>query len=220
MPFTTLFFDLDDTLYPASSGLWEAIRQRISLYMHEVVGIPWEDVPEMRRKFFEEYGTALRGLEANYPVHREDYLKFVHDLPLRDYIHPDPELHAVLENLAGKKIIFTNADSAHARRVMDVLEVTHFFNDIVDINDLEPFCKPMPESFKRAMLRAEESDPKRCLLIDDMLRNTAGAQAYGMRTILFGSNGKQQGADAAVTRWQELPDIIKRLEESQVHATP
>jgi pyrimidine 5'-nucleotidase len=210
--FSTLFFDLDDTLYPASSGLWEAIRQRISLYMHEVLDIPSEDVPNMRRKFFEEYGTALRGLEANYPVRREDYLAFVHDLPLRDYIQPDPELKAVLKTLPTRKLIFTNADAAHARRVMDVLEVTRYFEDIVDINDMDPFCKPMPESFQRAIQRADEPNPGSCVLIDDMARNTSGAAAFGLRSILFGTDGHPAGADATLTKWADLPKVLDALE--------
>ena len=39
MKFTTIFFDLDDTIYPHESGLWEAIKARISQYMHEELGI-------------------------------------------------------------------------------------------------------------------------------------------------------------------------------------
>jgi pyrimidine 5'-nucleotidase len=210
--FTTLFFDLDDTLYPASSGLWEAIRQRINLYMHEVLAIPWEDVPNLRRKFFEEYGTALRGLEANYPVRREDYLAFVHDLPLRDYIRPNPELNAVLKDLSTRKLIFTNADAAHAQRVMDVLEVAPYFDGIVDINDMDPFCKPMPESFQRAIQRADEPNPGSCVLIDDMSRNTSGATVFGMRSILFGADGHQAGADATLSKWADLPRVLDELE--------
>ena len=215
MKFTTLFFDLDDTLYPASSGLWEAIRERISLYMYEVLDIPREDVPNLRRKFFEEYGTALRGLEANYPVRREDYLAFVHDLPLRDYIQPDPELKAVIKDLSTRKLIFTNADAAHARRVMDVLEVAQYFDGIVDINDMDPFCKPMPESFQRAIHRTDESNPGSCVLIDDMSRNTLGATAFGMRSILFGTDGHQAGADATLTKWADLPRVLDELEASE-----
>ena len=214
MQFTTVFFDLDDTLYPASCGLWEAIRQRISLFMHEFLGIPWEEIPDLRRKYFDEYGTALRGLEANYPIRREEYLAFVHDLPLTDYIHPDPELNTALKALPARKLIFTNADSAHARRVMDVLEVSPYFDAIVDINDMEPFCKPMPESFQRAMLRAGESDPRRCVLIDDMLRNIAGAREFGMRTVLFGEDHQQSGADARLMKWFDLSKILEHLEAS------
>ena len=38
MPFTTLFFDLDDTLYPPSTGVWDAIGDRIDLYIQTRVG--------------------------------------------------------------------------------------------------------------------------------------------------------------------------------------
>ena len=210
--FSTVFFDLDDTLYPSASGLWEAIRQRIGVYMHDFVGLSWEEIPELRRKYFEQYGTALRGLEANYPVRREEYLAFVHDLPLKDYIRPDPSLKSALEGLSARKLIFTNADSAHARRVLNALEVADFFDGIVDINAIEPYCKPMPGSFQCALHRAEESDPGRCVLIDDMLRNTSGAQAIGMRSILFGTESVQPGADAALKDWTDLPGVLKELE--------
>lgn len=215
MPITTVFFDLDDTVYPASSGLWNAIRDRISLYMHERLGISWEDIPDLRRKYFEEYGTALRGLEANYPVRREDYLAFVHDLPLQDYIQPDPNLRTALEKLQTRKIIFTNADAAHARRVLTVLEAVNLFDGIVDINDLEPFCKPMPESFQLAMRLAEEQEPGCCVLIDDMVRNTTGAHDFGMRTVLFGTGQPHPSADATMTDWLDLPEVLDKLGTSQ-----
>ena len=212
MQFSTIFFDLDDTLYPASCGLWEAIRERISLYMHDFLGLSWEEIPELRRTYFEKYGTALRGLEANYPIRREEYLAFVHDLPLKDYIHPDPNLRAALEGLSARKVIFTNADSAHARRVLNVLEIASYFDDIVDINDLEPYCKPMPESFQRVMLRAEENNPGHCVLIDDMLRNISGARKMGMRTVLFGTDHAESDADTTLLNWIDLPNILQQLE--------
>jgi putative hydrolase of the HAD superfamily len=218
MPITTVFFDLDDTLYPASSGLWQAIRERISLYMHEVIGIPWEEVPDLRRRYFEEYGTALRGLEANYPIQRNEYLTFVHDLPLQDYIQPDTNLITALEKLQARKLIFTNADSAHARRVMTVLDVGHLFDGIVDINDMEPYCKPMPGSFQLALDRAEEMYPGSCALIDDMPRNTTGAHDFGIRTVLFGTDQLHPGADATLTNWLDLPLVLEKLETINNHA--
>jgi putative hydrolase of the HAD superfamily len=180
--------------------------------MHEAVGIPWEEIPALRKKYFEEYGTALRGLEAHHTVRREDYLAFVHDLPLRKYLRPDPELKTALQELPTRKLIFTNADAAHARRVMDVLEVTQYFDGIVDINDMDPFCKPMPESFQRAMHRADETNPASCLLIDDMLRNTLGATAVGIRSILFGTDGHPTGADATLINWSDLLKVLNELE--------
>ena len=48
MRFTTLFFDLDDTLYPSKTGLWPAIKDRMNQYMIERLGIPEPDVPFLR----------------------------------------------------------------------------------------------------------------------------------------------------------------------------
>jgi len=60
MNFETIFFDLDGTLYDNRSGLWEVIRQRMSLYMNERLGLSWDIIPELRKHYFETYGTTLR----------------------------------------------------------------------------------------------------------------------------------------------------------------
>jgi putative hydrolase of the HAD superfamily len=73
MRFNTLFFDLDETLYPASSGLWAAIRERINAFMQERMGFPPDQIEELREQFFREYGTTLRGLQANSTVDLEEY---------------------------------------------------------------------------------------------------------------------------------------------------
>jgi FMN phosphatase YigB (HAD superfamily) len=49
-------------------------------------------------------------------------------------------------------------------------------------------------------------------LIDDMARNTLGAAAFGMRSILFGTDGHQAGADATLTKWADLPEVLDELE--------
>ena len=39
-PIRAFFIDLDDTVYPASSGVWPLAGERMVTYMHEVLGIP------------------------------------------------------------------------------------------------------------------------------------------------------------------------------------
>lgn len=95
MDFTTLFFDLDDTLYPPSTGLWKAIRERIELFMLQEMSLPDYEIPRLRQFFLETYGTTLRGLQATYSVNADDFLTFVHDLPLEQYLKPDPDLRDV-----------------------------------------------------------------------------------------------------------------------------
>jgi putative hydrolase of the HAD superfamily len=205
---STIFFDLDDTLYPSSSGLWLKIKERIGIYMQERLNIPAGEMHALRRKYFEQYGTTLRGLQANYNIDVPEFLAYVHDLPLREYIQPDPALHAVLRDLPVKKLIFTNADIHHARRVLQVLELEQFFEGIVDVVALEPFCKPMSESFGIALAAAGETDPSRCVMIDDLPRTTRAAREMGLFSILFGQQAFSPDANATLLEWSGLPELL------------
>jgi putative hydrolase of the HAD superfamily len=206
---STIFFDLDDTLYPAKSGLWRDIKKRMSLYMHERLGIPADDVPVLRQHYFEQYGTTLRGLQANYAVDIRDFLDFVHDLPLADYIQPTPGLHAMLEALPARKFIFTNADVKHARRVLSVLQLEGCFGGILDIFAMSPHCKPMPESFALALKLAGEPDPRRCVLIDDLPATTRAAREQGMFSILYGVGEPHPDANAVLADLAYLPELLE-----------
>jgi len=206
--FTTIFFDLDDTLYPTSTGLWEAIKERMNLYMRDRMGFDPAEIPHVREKYYLQYGTTLRGLQANHVIDAQDFLAFVHDLPLGEYILPNPGLCEVIAALGTRNLIFTNADAAHARRVLKVLGLDECFENIVDVNAVAPYCKPMPESFQIAMRVAGESDPGRCVMIDDLPRTTRAAREAGWYSILFGKDTPHPDADATLSNWQDLASIL------------
>ena len=208
MRFTTLFFDLDDTLYPSTTGLWPAIKGRMNLYMIERLGIPESDVPFLREQYFKMYGTTLRGLEERHKVDREDFLAFVHDLPLQDYLRPDPVVRQVIASLPTRNLIFTNADVFHARRVLAALQLDDLFETVVDVNAVSPYCKPMPESFAIAMDLADEPDPRKCVMIDDLARTTRAALNVGMASLLYGCDEPTEDASGVFTDWTHLPILL------------
>lgn len=208
MRFTTLFFDLDDTLYPSSAGLWSAIKERMNLYMRERLGIPEEDIPFLREQYFKMYGTTLRGLQERHKVDTEEYLAFVHDLPLREYLTPNPLVREVIAALPTRNLIFTNADAAHARRVLAILQLDDLFETVVDVNAIAPYCKPMPESFAIAMDLADEPDPRKCVMIDDLPRTTRAALSVGMASLLYGCETATEDASGAFTDWTHLPILL------------
>ena len=210
MHFTTLFFDLDDTLYPNSTGLWKAIKERMNIYMCERLGIPEKDVPQLREQYFKMYGTTLRGLEARHQVDVEDFLAFVHDLPLKDYLKPDLLQREVIASLDTRNLVFTNADVNHARRVLSVLKLDDLFEVIVDVNAVSPYCKPMPESFAIAMELADEPDPRKCVMIDDLPRTTRAALDVGMASLLYGHEEPTSDASGFFSDWIHLPILLGR----------
>jgi putative hydrolase of the HAD superfamily len=211
MTITTIFFDLDDTLYPAKSGLWREIKERISVYMHERLGIPIDQAATLRQKYLQEYGTTLLGLQANYTLDVQDFLDFVHGLPLRDYIQPTLGLRSVLATIPARKFIFSNADASHIQRVLNVLELDGCFDGVLDILSMFPYCKPMPESFALALKLAGETDPLRCVLIDDLPRNTRVAREQGFHTILYGADEPHPDADAVLSDLLLLPNLLGRV---------
>jgi len=211
MRISTIFFDLDDTLYPSSVGLWMAIKARMNDYMREHLEIPREEIPALREKYFLQYGTTLRGLQAHHNVDTVEYLAYVHDLPLEDYLAPNPIQHSIIASLPTRNLIFTNADVLHAQRVLTVLGLNDLFSTIVDVNAVAPYCKPMPESFVIAMKAAGETDTSRCVMIDDLARTTRAALERGMTSILYGDGFADGDANAKFTDWEELPGILERL---------
>jgi putative hydrolase of the HAD superfamily len=210
MTFTTIFFDLDDTLYPASSGLWPALKVRMSQYMIERMHIPAKDVPGLREEYFCEYGTTLRGLQARHNIDAQDFLAYVHDVKLTDYIQPDPLEQSVLASLPTRNLIFTNSDVNHARRVLRVLQIEEYFADIVDVNRMNPYCKPNPEAFALALKIAGESNPSKCIMIDDMPNTVKAAKALGLYSVLFGAAASNGDSDATLSDWRQLPALLKR----------
>ncbi len=208
MRYSTIFFDLDDTLYPASSGLWPALKERMNRYMIERMGIPVEDVPHLRERYFRTYGTTLRGLQANHQIDVQDYLAYVHDVRLADYIHPDPVQQEVLGSLQTRNVVFTNADRNHALRVLQALQIEPYFAAVVDVNAMEPYCKPSREAFALAMLAAGESDPSRCVMIDDLPHTTRAAREFGLYAVLFGATTADGDANAVCGDWPGLAALL------------
>ena len=213
MHFKSLYFDLDDTLYPASSGLWAAIRERMNAYMQRLMDLPIPEIVSLRQSYLEKYGTTLRGLQAHYIVNADEYLAFVHDLPLEQFIHPDPSLRTLLLSLPQRRWIFTNSDNNHANRVLNILGITDCFDGIIDIRAIEFACKPDKIAYQRALAITGDDDPAQCVIFDDALRNLSPARELGFYTILVGKDGTEPLVDRAINSLHELRDCIPELWE-------
>lgn len=190
-----LFFDLDNTLYSDRLGVVPRIDRRINQYLEVRVGIAPGRVDEIRRAFWAEHGTTLRGLMLRHSVDADDYLAYVHDIELADLLIPDPRLRQLLEELPGRRAVFSNASRAHARRVLDLLDLEGVFDDVIGLEDLGYVPKPAPEAFAFALerLRAEAA---RSALIDDLRPNLSAAKRLGMRTVWVSSTAET--ADATI----------------------
>ncbi|MGB7537532.1 MAG: pyrimidine 5'-nucleotidase [Anaerolineales bacterium] len=207
-PVTTIFFDLDDTLYPPQRGVWGEIARRINRYMIERVGIRELEVDALRRRYFTEYGTACNGLRHEHGVEPEDFYRFVHDIPLGEYLAPDPALRRMLEGMPQKKIVFSNADRAHIQRVLSVLNVSDLFEEIVDIFATGFACKPMDAAYRIAMRKAGSPPAECCMLVDDLPRNLQPAHGLGWTTVLIHNPAPDGSADHQIETIYQLSGLL------------
>jgi putative hydrolase of the HAD superfamily len=209
--FRILFLDLDDTLYPSTSGLWQAIGDRIIDFMTDRLGISVEKANELRRDYFKAYGTTLNGLRIHQNVDPLDYLDFVHDVPIESFIRPDPVLSSMLANLNQKRVIFTNASYNHAEQVIHRLGIEKEIDQVIDILALEYHNKPEPSAYRRALLLTQEDDPSACLLVDDRARNLIPAKELGMLTILVGPEDPEPSIDHCIRSITDLTRTVSDL---------
>jgi pyrimidine 5'-nucleotidase len=176
--------------------------------MSDVLGFKSDDIPEIRKRFLKDHGTTLKGLQIHYQVDPSDYLAFVHNLPLQDFLSVDVELHNLLKSIPHHRWIFTNADLDHALRVISILGILDCFKGIIDIWRLNPYCKPEQGAYSLAMDIAGSKTPAQCAFIDDSPENLTAARKMGLFTVQIGRNSDSSIADRQMETIHELPKIV------------
>ncbi|MEE8391055.1 MAG: pyrimidine 5'-nucleotidase [Anaerolineae bacterium] len=193
MVFKFIIFDLDETIYPRGNGLLQEVGHRIQLWVQQQFDLTWEEAVAMRRDYFFRYGTTMGGLIAEHDVDVHEYLVFVHDVPLGDYLAPNPALAAMLNGLPLRKAIYTNGTAEHGWRVLQTLEVADHFERVIGIEDVGLRNKPYLDAYEQmlALLGARGAE---CIMVEDSARNLRPAKALGMTTVLVGAEPDEDEA--------------------------
>jgi putative hydrolase of the HAD superfamily len=178
-----IIFDLDDTLYPRGNGLMGEVGRRIQLWLCENMDLEWEEAIVLRRKYFERYGTTLGGLIEEHDIDAHDYLVYVHDIPLEEYVGPNPALDGMLAKIPLRRAVYTNATAEYAWRVLKVLGVSEHFEDVIGIEDVGLLNKPYQAAYERVLVRLDAWGPE-CIMVEDSARNLNPAKSLGMTTVL------------------------------------
>ena len=183
-------FDLDNCLYPASTGLFALIDERMGAYIQRLLDCDMVEAKRVQKAHFHEHGTTLAGLMKENGVDPHDFLEDVHAIPL-DRVQCDERLGRLLARLPGRRFIFTNGDAPYARRVLEAIGVHRHFDDLHDIHASSYRPKPDPHGYALLCERFG-IDPRHALLADDMVQNLAPAKALGMATVWV-DNGSERG---------------------------
>src|SRR4030095_8605053 len=209
---TDWIFDLDNCLYPASTGLFELSDARMGAYIERLLGVDPIEAKRVQKAHFHAHGTTLAGLMKEHQVDPHDFLDDVHAIPL-DRVSPDERLALALARLPGRKLVYTNADEPYARRVLEALGISEHFAELHDIHAAELRPKPNEHGYRRLLDRFD-IDPRRAAMIEDMAQNLKPAKSLGMTTV-WGDNGSERGNHAHHPDFIDLTisDVGEWLEE-------
>jgi putative hydrolase of the HAD superfamily len=215
-------FDLDNTLYPASSSLFPQIDVRMRQFVAERLGLSLDDAYRLQKQYYREFGTTLRGLMLRHGIEPDAFLAYVHDIDCT-VLDVAPHLDAVLARLPGRKLIFTNGSERHAVNVLARLGIGRHFEGIFDIAAARYMPKPEPETY-RMMLERHAVLAAGAAMVEDLHRNLLPAAAIGMTTVWVRQDGhpddKVLGHDAAdLTHVHHITDdLVAWLERAAAGA--
>jgi putative hydrolase of the HAD superfamily len=212
-----ILFDLDNTLYPKSLGIFDMVVERIRHYMEKRMGFEKNLARELRQEYVRRYGSTLRGLMIHQNINPEEYLEYVHDVGVEEKVSPRPELAELLRAIPIDKAIFTSGHRPHALKVLRCLGVEQYFPRIFDITFTHYIPKPNPEPYCQVMESLGLEGPA-CMMIEDLPANLKPAKEMGMTTVLVDQNlsGIQEMdgfVDHEIGDILELGKLLKKMYE-------
>ncbi len=89
--------------------------------------------------------------------------------------------------------------------MLDHLAIGDCFDGVIDVWALEPYCKPQPEAYQRALEIVGVARPQDCALLEDSPGNLKTAREMGFYTILVNERGEAEAGQRVIADIHELP---------------
>ena len=162
---------------------------------------------KMRAEYWKKYGTSLAGLMQNYKIDQDDFLEVVHDIDF-SVLPKDVNLLKALNNLPGRKLVYTNGTVPYARQVLKQRGLVDVFDEIYGIEDASYVPKPFPEAYEIIFSKANIVY-NRTAMFEDEVRNLEVPFKLGLKTILVSDiQSKEKYVDYTIMR---LPDFLRQI---------
>ena len=176
-------FDLDDTLHNASAHIFPVMNRTMTQYIMDELAMDEPAAHSLRQHYWRVYGATLKGLMRHHGVEPHHFLSETHKLiKLPGMVIVTKRLRQMLQNLKGRKVIFTNAPRDYALRVLDLLGIGDCFELVFSVESTKFHAKPSVRGFQ-ILLKTLKTNPKDCVMLEDNLPALMTAKRLGMRTI-------------------------------------
>lgn len=205
---TTVILDIDDTLYPSSSGFsGHRNGEVVGRFMTERLG--FKDVEaalQVRDEYFRKYHSTLKGLtvacaegKLGKPFIESELGSFwAQNCDFEKYLQRDPRLVKDLEDLDKIIVVFTNAPRAYGLRCLKTLGIDHVVQKLFGVEDVMPHCKPEKAAFEKVLKESGEPEPRQCVMVEDSMKNVRACHELGIRTVLIKETQLEETSEAAL----------------------
>ena len=176
-------FDLDDTLHNASAHIFPVMNRAMTQYIMRHLDLDESSAHALRQHYWRIYGATLKGLVRHHDTNPHHFLEETHQLEnLPEMVIQVKRLRHMLQNLDGRKLVFTNAPRSYALRVLDILDIEDVFEQIFSVESTKFHAKPSVRGFQKLLksIKAKASD---CIMLEDSLPALMTAKRLGMKTI-------------------------------------
>ena len=174
-------FDLDNTLYPPETRLFDQIERRMTGWVMRNLGVDAGEADRLRRTYWRDHGTTLAGLMMHHGIDPEGYLHEVHDIDFGG-LQPDPDLAGHIARLPGRRIVYTNGSAPYARQVLAARGLGSVFDAVYGVEHAGFRPKPERAAFE-TVFALDRVETGLAAMFEDDPRNLAAPHAMGMRTV-------------------------------------
>ena len=176
-------FDLDDTLHDASAHIFPVMNRAMTQYIMDTLDLDEGSAYQLRQHYWRIYGATLKGLMRHHGTDPYHFLLETHRLmDLPNMVVAVKRLRQILQNLSGRKVIFTNAPRDYALRVLDILGIGDIFEMVFSVESAQFHAKPSVRGFQ-ILLKSINAKASDCVMLEDNLPALMTAKRLGMRTI-------------------------------------
>ena len=176
-------FDLDNTLHDADADIFPHLHIAMTRYIMSELKLEEEAACLLRQHYWRIYGATLKGLMRHHRVHPQHFLQTTHQLDdLHNMVRTVKRLRHTLQQLSGRKVVFTNAPMSYAKRVLKLLAIDDLFDTVFSVESSRFHPKPALRGFQH-LLQALKASPGDCILLEDSLPALMTAKRLGMKTI-------------------------------------
>lgn len=206
-------FDNDGTLYD-DSGARKQFNQLLSAYAKNQLGIHPGSLSDLMARLQSKHETrsSVVAFAREYSIPIECLIQQTYGLIdlAAAQIATEEHLSETLEQIGGTKIVFTNSPSQYALRVLRHLGISHHFQNIFGMLEIECQLKPLLHGYQ--LVQKAYPDFKQSFFVDDKVGNLEGGGKMGWSCMLYDPHGLNQSQETRLKSLMDLRTIAQEVE--------